>query len=142
MGRLGDDTHTSEKYTDRVKSSIQAAQVLALRSGNQQLTPLHVLKALLDDDGDRLAAESHRGKQQPPERVRQAVDAELEKLPGQGSGGGQIYLAPETARLFDQAEQLSHKTGDSFVTVEYLLLALDSCKRYDERLPNCCSMQV
>src|SRR6185369_5247919 len=41
-----------------------------------------------------------------------------------GSGAGQVYLAPETARLFDQTEQLSEKVGDKFVTVEYMLLAL------------------
>jgi ATP-dependent Clp protease ATP-binding subunit ClpB len=113
-----------EKYTDRLKSLIEVAQSLALRSGHQQLTPLHVLKSLLDDQ-DRLAAnliEAAGGTVTP---VAQAVDRELGKLPKiEGSGAGQIYLAPETARLFDQAEQLSHKAGDSFVTAEHMLLAL------------------
>jgi ATP-dependent Clp protease ATP-binding subunit ClpB len=44
-----------EKYSDRLKTLIQSAQTLALRAGHQQLTPLHVLKALLDDE-ERLAA--------------------------------------------------------------------------------------
>src|SRR5258705_7506124 len=58
-------------------------------------------------------------------QVGREVDLELAKMPKvEGAGAGQIYLAPETARLFDQAEQLSEKAGDSFVTVEYLLLAL------------------
>jgi ATP-dependent Clp protease ATP-binding subunit ClpB len=114
-----------EKYTDRVKSLVQAAQSLALRSGHQQLTPLHVLKALLQDDGDRLAASLIQASGGEPERLRGAVDSELAKLTKvEGSGAGQIYLAPETARLFDQAEQLSQKAGDAFVTVEYLLLAM------------------
>jgi ATP-dependent Clp protease ATP-binding subunit ClpB len=57
--------------------------------------------------------------------VQQAVDRELAKLPKvEGAGAGQMYLAPETARLFDQAEQLSQKAGDKFVTLEYMLLAL------------------
>jgi ATP-dependent Clp protease ATP-binding subunit ClpB len=113
-----------EKYTDRLKSLIEAAQSLALRSGHQQLTPLHVLKSLLDDQ-DRLAAnliEAVGGTVMP---VQQAVDRELAKLPKvEGQGAGQIYLAPDTARLFDQAEQLSQKSGDSYVTAEHMLLAL------------------
>ncbi len=113
-----------EKYTDRLKTLVQAAQSLALRNGHQQLTPLHVLKVLLDDE-ERLAANLIEATGSPAAPVVQAVDRELAKLPKiEGAGAGQIYLAPETARLFDQAEQLSQKAGDQFVTVEYMLLAL------------------
>jgi ATP-dependent Clp protease ATP-binding subunit ClpB len=113
-----------DKYTDRLKSLIQAAQALALRDGHQQITPLHVLKALLEDS-DHLAANLIEAAGGQPNQVLQAVERELSKLPKvEGTGAGQIYLAPETARLFDQAEQLAQKAGDSFVTVEYLLLAV------------------
>jgi ATP-dependent Clp protease ATP-binding subunit ClpB len=113
-----------EKYTDRLKSLIQSAQSLALRNGNQQITPVHVLKVLLDDE-DRLAANLIDASGGTASSVDQAVELELAKLPRvEGSGAGQVYLAPETARLFDQAEQLSQKAGDKFVTVEYMLLAL------------------
>jgi ATP-dependent Clp protease ATP-binding subunit ClpB len=113
-----------EKYTDRLKSLIEAAQSLALRNGHQQLTPLHVLKALLDDP-DRLAAnliEAAGGTVTP---VLQTLERELAKLPRiEGGGAGQVYMAPETARLFEQAEKLSQQSGDSFVTAEHMLLAL------------------
>src|SRR5467141_321184 len=113
-----------EKYTDRLKALVQSAQSLALRNGHQQLTPLHILKALLEDE-DRLAENLIEATGGPAAQVQQAVDRELAKLPKvEGAGAGQIYLAPETARLFDQAEQLSQKAGDNFVTVEYMLLAL------------------
>src|SRR5258706_11835235 len=113
-----------ENYTDRLKALVQSAQSLALRNGHQQLTPLHILKALLEDE-DRLAENLIEATGGPAAQVQQAVDRELAKLPKiEGSGAGQVYLAPETARLFDQAEQLSQKAGDSFVTVEYMLLAL------------------
>jgi ATP-dependent Clp protease ATP-binding subunit ClpB len=113
-----------DKYTDRLKSLIQAAQALALRDGHQQFTPLHVLKALLEDS-DHLAANLIEASGGQPNQALQAVERELAKLPKvEGTGAGQIYLAPETARLFDQAEQLAQKAGDSFVTVEYLLLAV------------------
>jgi ATP-dependent Clp protease ATP-binding subunit ClpB len=113
-----------EKYSDRLKTLVQSAQSLAMRHGHQQITPVHVLKALLDDE-DRLAANLIEATGASATLVSQAVERELAKLPKvEGSGAGQVYLAPETARLFDQAEQLSEKAGDKFVTVEYMLLAL------------------
>ena len=113
-----------EKYSDRLKTLIQSAQTLALRSGHQQLTPLHVLKALLEDE-DRLAANLIEAAGGSATQIALEVDIELGKLPKvEGAGSGQVYLAPETARLFDQAEQLAEKAGDSFVTVEYMLLAI------------------
>src|SRR5712672_3571088 len=112
-----------EKYSDRLKTLIQSAQTLALRSGHQQLTPLHVLKALLEDE-DRLAANLIEATGGSAKQIALEVDIDLGKLPKvEGRGAGQIYLAPEAARLFDQAEQLAKKAGDAFVTVEYMLLA-------------------
>src|SRR5690242_2711890 len=113
-----------EKYSDRLKTLVQSAQSLAMRHGHQQITPVHVLKALLDDE-DRLAANLIEATGASATLVSQAIERELAKLPKvEGSGAGQVYLAPDTARLFDQAEQLSEKAGDKFVTVEYMLLAL------------------
>ena len=95
-----------DKYTDRLKTLIQSAQTLALRGGHQQLTPLHVLKALLEDE-DRLAANLIDAAGGTASQVAREVEIELGKLPKvEGAGAGQIYLAPETARLFDQAEQI------------------------------------
>ena len=113
-----------EKYTERSKGFIQAAQTLAMRSGHQQLTPLHILKVLLDDK-EGLAANLIRAAGGDPARALRGTEAELAKLPKvEGSGAGQVYLAGETGRLFDQAEQIAQKAGDSFVTAERLLLAL------------------
>src|ERR1700733_374824 len=99
-----------DKYTDRLKNLIQSAQSLALRSGHQQITPLHVLRALLDDE-DRLAANLIEASDGTAIALEQAVELELAKLPKvEGSGAGQAYLAPETGRLFGQAEQCARKT--------------------------------
>src|SRR3954454_11299938 len=104
-----------EKYTDRLKTLIQEAQSLAQRSGHQQFNPLHMLKALLDDE-ERFVANLIEASGASVAQVEQSVDHELEKLPRvEGQGAGQIYLAPEMARVFDQAEKLSQKAGDSFV---------------------------
>ena len=113
-----------DKYTDRVRGFIQAAQTIATREGHQQFTPEHVLKALLDDSEGLAAGLINRAGGRAREAL-QKTEATLAKLPKVGgSGAGQLYMAPATARLFDNAEQIAQKAGDSFVTVERLLLAL------------------
>jgi ATP-dependent Clp protease ATP-binding subunit ClpB len=117
-----------EKYTERSKGFVQSAQTLAQRLGNQQITSDHLLKVLLDDK-EGLASNLIRAAGGDPARAAAAVDAALKKLPRvEGSGAGQVYLAPETARLFGEAEKLAEKAGDSYVTVERLLLALTLLK--------------
>src|ERR1700736_6115739 len=117
-----------EKYTERSKGFVQSAQGLALRSGHQRLTPEHLLKILLDDK-EGLSANLIRAAGGDPQAVSSAVETELGKQPRvEGSGAGQIYLTPEIARVFEQAEQIAEKAGDSFVTVERLLLALAMAK--------------
>src|SRR6185437_9813832 len=112
-----------EKFTERSRGFIQSAQGLALRSGHQQFTPAHLLKVLLDDE-EGLAARLIKAAGGNDATARQGVERALAKLPKVEGGSGQVYLAPETARLLDSAEQAAKKAGDSFVTAEYLLLAL------------------
>src|SRR5215472_8740506 len=112
-----------EKFTERARGFMQSAQGLALRSNNQQFTPEHLLKVLIDDE-EGLAARLIAAAGGRPERVRDDVERALGKLPKVQGGQGQVYLSPEAARLFDSAEQIAKKAGDSFVTAEYLLLAL------------------
>jgi len=113
-----------EKYTERSKGFVQSAQNLALRSGHQRLVPEHLLKVLLEDK-EGLCANLIRAAGGDPQIVLSQVDAELNKQPRvEGSGAGQVYLSPELARMFDQAEKIAEKAGDSYVTVERLLLAL------------------
>ncbi|WP_025900043.1 ATP-dependent chaperone ClpB [Sneathiella glossodoripedis] len=113
-----------EKYTDRSRGFIQAAQSLALRENHQKLTTEHLLKVLLDDkEGMASGLISKAGGE--PSVALQQVDVELSKLPQvTGSGAGQVSATPEIVRLFANAEKLAEKAGDSFVTVERLLLAL------------------
>jgi ATP-dependent Clp protease ATP-binding subunit ClpB len=113
-----------EKYTERSRGFIQSAQSLATREGHQQFTPEHILKVLLDDEEGLSAGLIDRAGGRSREALLK-TEAALAKLPKvAGSGAGQLYLAPATARLFDNAEQIAQKAGDSFVTVERLLLAL------------------
>jgi ATP-dependent Clp protease ATP-binding subunit ClpB len=113
-----------EKYTERARGFIQSAQSLAMRDGHQQFSPLHMLKVLLDD-GEGLAGGLIDRAGGNSRAILKATEDALNKLPKvSGSGAGQVYLAPELARAFDAAEKAAEKAGDSFVTVERLLLGL------------------
>src|SRR4030088_2468 len=117
-----------EKYTERMRGFLQSAQMLALREGHQRLVPDHMLKVLLDDP-EGLAANLIASAAGDSRAVHRAVEASLAKQPKvEGQGAGQIYMAPETARVFDQAEAIAEKAGDSFVTVERMLMALALAK--------------
>src|SRR3979411_2981913 len=113
-----------EKYTDRARGFVQSAQSLAQREGHQQFAPEHLLKVLLDDPEGLAAGLIERSGGRPREGLT-AAEAVLAKRPKvEGGGAGQLYLDPALARVFDTAEKSGEKAGDSFVTVERLLLAL------------------
>ena len=113
-----------EKYTERARGFVQSAQSLAVREGHQQFTPEHILKVLLDDEEGLSAGLIDRAGGRSRDALRD-TELALAKLPKvQGAGAGQLYLAPATARIFESAEKIAQKAGDSYVTVERLLLAL------------------
>ena len=113
-----------DRYTERTRGFIQAAQSLALRESHQQFTPEHVLKCLLDDEQGLASGLIEKAGGVAREALVQTEIA-LSRLPKvQGAGAGQLYLAPTTARILDNAEKLAQKAADSFVTVERLLLAI------------------
>ena len=120
-----------DKYTERARGFIQSAQSLALREGHQQFAPEHLLKVLLGDEEGLAAGLIDKAGGRSREALVQ-TELALGKLPKvQGSGAGQLYLSPTTARIFDAAEQLAQKAGDSYVTVERLLLAIAAEKSSD-----------
>jgi ATP-dependent Clp protease ATP-binding subunit ClpB len=120
-----------EKYTERARGFVQSAQSLALRENQQQFTPQHVLKVLLDDEEGLAAGLIDRAGGSSRDALAQ-TELALAKLPKvEGAGAGQLYLDPATARIFDTAERIAEKAGDSFVTVERLLLAVAMEKKSD-----------
>jgi ATP-dependent Clp protease ATP-binding subunit ClpB len=112
-----------EKFTERSRGFLQAAQTIAMREGQQRVLPEHLLKALMDDD-QGLAANLIRRSGGAPERVTEAVDAAVAKLPKVTGGDGQVYVDTALVRVLDEAEKLAKKAGDSFVPVERILMAL------------------
>ena len=116
-----------EKFTDRARGFLQAAQTIAQREDHQKLVPEHLLKALLDDD-QGLAANLIARAGGAPDRVREVLDRAIEKLPKVTGDGAQVYMDKQTAKVLDEAEKVAQKAGDSFVPVERLLTALAMVK--------------
>ena len=112
-----------EKYTERARGFVQSAQTLALGQGHQQFLPIHLLKILMDDDQGMASGLIERSGGNAV-AVRSGVEAALKKIPSVSGDGGQVYLSRELAKTFETAESAAEKSGDSFVTVERLLLAL------------------
>ncbi len=113
-----------EKFTERARGFLQAAQTIAIREFHPQLTPEHLLKALLDDD-EGAAAGLIRTAGGDDRAVRAANDAELAKLPKvQGSGAAQPQATPGLVRLLDAAQQAATRAGDDFVAQDRLLVAI------------------
>src|ERR1700729_2626023 len=106
-----------EKFTDRAKGFLQAAQTIGLRENHQQVTPDHLLKALLDDKEGMAASLIGTAGGDAPGALR-AVEAELAKLPKVEGSGSQMYQSQDLARVLDQAQQAAEKAGDGFVTAE------------------------
>jgi ATP-dependent Clp protease ATP-binding subunit ClpB len=118
-----------EKFTDRAKGFLQSAQTVAIRMSHQRISPEHILKALLEDSEGMAAGLIARAGGNAPAAV-QEVDALLAKVPAVSGGGAQQTpgLDNDAVRLLDSAEQVASKAGDSFVTVERLLLAIALAK--------------
>ena len=114
-----------EKFTDRAKGFLQSAQTVAIRMNHQRITPLHILKALLED-GEGMASGLITRAGGTPALAASAVDAGLAKIPAVTGSGAQATpgLDNDAVRVLDSAEQLADKAGDAFVTVERILTAL------------------
>ncbi len=112
-----------EKYTEKARSIIEAAQRIALAQNHQHLRPLHLLKAMMEDEDGFVASLIERAGGHVAV-VTDGIEREFRKLPKVEGGSGGLHMTPELARVFERAEKLANKAGDQFVTVERLLQAI------------------
>ncbi len=114
----------TEKFTERARGFLQAAQTIAIREFHQRITPEHLLKALLDDE-EGAAAGLIKSAGGDPKAAAAAVEAEIARQPKvQGAGAGQPQITPELVRVLDSAQQVATRAGDEFVAQDRVLLAL------------------
>ncbi|SHH40002.1 ATP-dependent chaperone ClpB [Cognatishimia maritima] len=111
------------KFTERSRGFVQAAQTIAMRENHQRVMPEHILKALMDDD-QGLASDLIKRAGGAPNRVVEALDAAMSKIPQVSGDAGQVYMDNATAKVLTEAEKVAKKAGDSFVPVERILMAL------------------
>ncbi|MEO0894309.1 MAG: ATP-dependent chaperone ClpB [Pseudomonadota bacterium] len=111
------------KFTERSRGFLQAAQTIAMRENHQKLAPEHVLKALMDDDQGQASTLIKRAGG-TPQRVVQALDLAMGKIPVVTGDTGQVYMDSQTGKILAEAEKLAKKAGDIFVPAERLLTAL------------------
>ncbi len=111
------------KFTERARGFVQAAQTIALREEHQRLVPEHILKALMDDD-QGMCANLITASGGDVTQVRMAVDTAVAKQPKVSGSAAQIYMDNQTVKVLDEAAKVAEKAGDSFVPVERLLMAL------------------
>ena len=112
-----------ENLTDKLKGFVGSAQGQALREGHQCFEPIHILKVFMDDP-DGLASGLIQVTGADPNKIRSDVNAHLGKMPKVSGGGSQLMMSPETVKVFSAAEELAQKRGDSFISVELMLLAM------------------
>ncbi len=112
-----------QKFTERSQGFLQAAQTIARREDHQSVRPEHLLKAMLDDE-EGMAANLIRRAGGAPERVVEATEAAIAKIPKVSGDSGQSYLDTQLAKVLDEAQKIATKAGDSFVPVERILTAL------------------
>ncbi len=112
-----------ENLTDKLKGFVGSAQGQALREGHQCFEPIHILKVFMDDPNG-LASGLIQVTGADPNKIRSDVNAHLGKMPKVSGGGSQLMMSPETVKVFSAAEELAQKRGDSFISVELMLLAM------------------
>ena len=111
-----------EKFTERSRGFLQAAQTIAMRENHQRLGAEHLLKALMDDE-QGLSSNLIRRAGGEPARVAEALALTLAKMP-KVTGDAQPFMDPTLARVLDESEKVAKKAGDSFVPVERILMAM------------------
>ena len=112
-----------EKFTERARGFLQAAQTIATRENHQRLSPEHLLKALMDDD-QGMASNLITRAGGAPKRVTEALDLALSRVTKVTGDAGQVYVDSATVKVLDEAEKIATKAGDSFVPIERILTAL------------------
>ncbi|WP_413429734.1 ATP-dependent chaperone ClpB [Synechococcus sp. Cu2B8-bc1011] len=125
---------TAEQFTEKAWSAITSAQQLAQNRRHQQLESEHLLRALLDQEG--LAGRILDKAGVSPPALLTAVDSYLSQQPSLTNAPDSVFLGKGLNALLDRAETLKQSYGDSFISIEHLLLALADDGRCGRQLLN------
>ncbi len=113
-----------QKFTQKSVGALQNAETKAKELNNQQLMPIHMLYALLDDK-EGLIPSILTSMQTDISGLENAINGEISALPSvTSSSGSDLYLSPALNNILEKAEKISEKMGDEYVSVEHIMQSL------------------
>src|SRR5690554_1588383 len=115
-----------DKLTSLLQTALADAQSLAVGKDHNFIEPIHLMQAMLDQQGSSITPLLKQAGAEPG-RVRQAIAQEIENLPEVSGSAGDVAMSNDMGRLFNIADKLAQKRKDQFISSELMLLAaLDS----------------
>ncbi|MEY3197523.1 MAG: hypothetical protein RLZZ59_894 [Pseudomonadota bacterium] len=115
-----------DKFTHKAREVIGAAQGLAAKNDNQQVSPIHLFNSILDEE-DGICVHILTLAGAKTDSLKNLLEVKINELPKvKVSGGSQIYFSNETLKILQESSDLAKKSGDSFITIERILEALAS----------------
>src|SRR5690554_1048971 len=122
----GRKTMRIDKLTTQLQKALADAQSLAVGKDHNFIEPVHLMQAMLDQEGGAIRVLMKQAGVDP-DRIAQAIAWEIENLPVVKGNAGDVSLSNDTGRMFNVADKLAQQRGDQFISSEVMLLAaLDS----------------
>ena len=112
---------TLEKFTIKAQETVQEAVNLAQRNNQQAIEPIHLLAAVNDKAAD-VATFIYQKLGVNKQQIDTLANSEIQHLPR--VQGGEPYLSPDANKVLLEAQDISRKMGDEFVSVEPIIMAL------------------
>ena len=116
----------TNKLTQKAMEAIQSAQNIAIENGNIQITPEHLLYALVDQENG-LIGSLFKKMGKSPDAILGEVDALIRKIPavsGSGREPDKVYVSPLTDKILSAAEKLAKGMKDEYTSVEHIMLSI------------------
>ncbi len=111
-----------DKLTSKFQAALADAQSLALGQDHAVIEPVHVMKALLNEEGSSIASILTKSSVNVPQ-LRTQLDAAIKRLPKVEGTGGEIHISNELNRILNLTDKLAQKRKDQYISSELFLLA-------------------
>ena len=111
-----------DKLTTRFQMALADAQSIAVGRDHQYVEPVHVMQALLDQDGGSIRALLQKADIDATQ-LRSEIGKALDRLPRVEGSAGEVLISNDLGRLLNVADKLSQQHGDAYISSELFVLA-------------------